>query len=209
MTDNNPTDRIDRVIDGVIQHMMAGEGPADLRRRVLARIEGDASKPGWFALRPTQTSLAIWAGGAVMAMVFVLLSIWSSGLWPSMDRLKPEHTEAANVSAPSKPPALAAPASPEAANVDPDPTVTARSTAASEPPTARRRKRIPEAAASEVFTDADSIQIAPVSAKVAAMEFAPVGPAQMTFEELSVQGVEIMAMELPPLSTGSAVPPLR
>jgi hypothetical protein len=59
---------LDRPIDATLRDMVADEGPPDLRRRVLARIEGPARRPArrWLALAAAAGIVAAVASVALL-----------------------------------------------------------------------------------------------------------------------------------------------
>jgi hypothetical protein len=99
-------DQIDRAIDEVAQAMTSGEPGADLRARVIARI--DATEPrGIGAWRP---ALRLRSGLAVAGLSIAAMLLIATVSYRVMVRLKPDTTTTTATTAPTPSPTANAPA---------------------------------------------------------------------------------------------------
>jgi hypothetical protein len=143
MSENGRDARLDRVIDAALRQMAGGEGPADMRARVLARL---ADRPRRAAPRVTAMALAT----AAVILVALATVLWRHGRDTSAPA--PAATTARRSPVPISPSASMAPP-PTAPEVRSPPL----------PSLARAPEPVPAAAA-----DIEPIEVAPLT--VAPME---------------------------------------
>jgi len=67
MSDDRREDRLDRVLDAALRQMAGGDGPADMRRRVLARLAEPSRRVGTLGVvLAAGTAIAVLAGTAAL-----------------------------------------------------------------------------------------------------------------------------------------------
>ena len=67
MSDDRRKDRLDRVLDAALPQMAGGDGPADMRRRVLARLAEPPRRGGSLRMvLAAGTAIAVLAGTAAL-----------------------------------------------------------------------------------------------------------------------------------------------
>jgi hypothetical protein len=138
---------LDRPIDAALGDMVAGEGPPDLRRRVLARIDGPARRPArpWLALAA--------AAGIAMAVASVAVLRTAPGREPVRPSVR------SSALAPSATPPAPAPAFPVVARTKPapPPLSPARPSRADRPPPQRLPLDL------DAGVDVEPIELAPLA----------------------------------------------
>jgi len=144
MSDERRSD-LERAVDAALREMAGGEGPADMRRRVLARLE-----------EPSSPARAWWAGlgAAAAAAVVVAIAFLRAGT-PSPERPAPLTRASAQ-------PALVAPA----AEAPATPAVAPVRTARRDDAAVRRPAERPSAEAernTDTVLAVDPIELAPLS----------------------------------------------
>ena len=164
---------LDAAIDAVLHDMVAGEGPADLHRRVAARLAERPSPSPWRAW----PVLAAAAGIAVVAASLVLVRRASTPTRSVTSVHEPPVGSAAE-------PRTAAPAPTVQARAESVPPVPA-------PPRARRpaRMRVSEPAPEP----ADGVEVAPI-------EVSPLDVAAMGDERVVLTPLRIERMDIEPLA---------
>jgi hypothetical protein len=166
---------LDRPIDAALRDMVASEGPPDLRRRVLARIDGPARRPArrWLALAA--------AAGIAVAVAGVALLRTAPGR---------------EVGAPAvAPPALTRPVAPAS-----DARVAAASphvpTSPSDPAPFRPRRR----AARPMEAPPLGESVVDVDVDVEPIELSPLDVVAMSGEPITVTALQIEQMQIEPLA---------
>lgn len=164
--------KLGRAVDAALREMVAGDGPPDLRQRVLARIDEPARRPA-----PTWLVLAAAAGIAVaVASVALLRTPEREGVTPSV-----------------RPPARALPVAPPAGA----PVAAASThvpTAPSAPAPFRPGRRAPRRG------EAPPLGESVVDVEVEPIELSPLDVVPMSGEPIAVTALRIERMQIEPLA---------
>jgi len=165
--------KLDRAVDAALREMVAGDGPPDLRRRVLARIDEPARRPA-----PTWLVLAAAAGIAVAVASVALLRTT-----PDREGVTPSVRPPARV-LPVAPPA-GAPVAAASTHVP---------TAPSAPAPFRPGRRAPRRG--EAPPLAESV----VDVEVEPIELPPLDVVPLSGEPIAVTALRIERMQIEPLA---------
>jgi hypothetical protein len=163
---------LDRPIDAALREMVSGEGPPDLRRRVLARLDGPARRPArpWLAL----------AAAAGIAVAVAGVALWRTA--PGREPTRPSVRSSALP--PSAIPPAPAPAFPAVARTNP----------ATPPLAPARLSRADRPSPPRLPVDLESgVDVEPI-------EVAPLAVAPITGEHISVTALTLERIEIEPLA---------
>lgn len=164
---------LDPAIDAALREMVGGEGPADLRRRVLARL---GERPSHLALSPWP---ALAAAGLILAAAVSLLLVRQAS--PPERAASAVHERSAR--RPAMPPVAA-------------PAMVARAARVPSLPAAPRAHRTVRAEASQPALEAeDGVDVTPID--VSPLAVAPMGDARVALTPLRIEHMDIEPLAEP------------